>query len=81
MEINNYEGIIHKKGTLKRYNQKYRVKVKININNEIYSLKLHGMDANLIVSLKEKMSIKFKGILDKEKKEIKNYEDVWIKII
>jgi len=77
MEANSFEGIVHNV-LLDILRRDYEIEV--IINEVIYSLKLHGMDYNLISKLKPGNPIKFKGILDKEKKEMKSFEDIWVKI-
>lgn len=77
MESNNYEGKIHEI-FLDITQSKYQIKVKINDN--IFLLKLQGMGYRLIDGLRKEDPIRFKGILDKDKKEIKSPEDVWVKL-
>lgn len=78
MEINSFEGIVHNV-FLDIIKREYEIEV--TIYNETYLLKLHGMDYNLISKLKSGNPIKFKGIMDKEKKEIRNAEDVWVRLV
>ena len=75
--MNIYEG---KVGNTLSDITKREYEIKVNINNMIYLLKLHGMDYGLIGELKEGTCIKFKGILDKKKKEIISPEDIWIRL-
>lgn len=77
MEKNDFEGKVHHV-SLDILNREYEIEV--SINNIIYLLKLHKIDYNLISKLSPGILIKFKGILDKDKKELKNLEDVWIKL-
>ena len=64
------------------YDRSFNVDIQLEINEEIYNLFIPraGSVYKLQENLNTNQNLRLKGLLDREKKVIKESQDIWVKI-